>query len=201
MVFGGMEVNVVAFAKQSGVLDYAGVILMAWAFGSLVAGAATGAISWHASAAKRFRVGASLLALSLLPLPFIDNPVILALLLIVSGMAIAPTLIASVAVTQSSVDQTRLTEALAWTSTGMAAGVAVGAAAVGHVIDSFGAGAGFVAVVISGLLLTFSVLFVRGRTSSAESDSPQRPAEQLTPVPTDTPAAESLHRSAGNPSR
>ena len=83
----------------------------------------------------------------------------------------------------------------------MAAGVAVGAAAVGHVIDSFGAEAGFVAVVISGLLLTLSVLFVRGRTSSAESDSPQRPAEQLTPVPTDTPAAESLHRSAGNPSR
>jgi MFS family permease len=194
MVFGGMEVNVVAFAKEAGVLDYAGVILMAWAFGSLLAGAASGAISWHASPAKRFRVGASLLALSLLPLPFIGNPVILALLLIVSGMAIAPTLIASVAVTQSSVDQTRLTEALAWTSTGMAAGVAVGAAAVGHVIDSFGAETGFVAVVLSGLLLTLSVLFVRDRTSSTESDSQQGPAEQLTPVPTDTPAAESLHR-------
>jgi predicted MFS family arabinose efflux permease len=193
MVFGGMEVNVVAFAKEAGVLDYAGVILMAWAFGSLLAGAASGAITWHASPAKRFRVGASLLALSLLPLPFIDNPVILALLLIVSGMAIAPTLIASVAVTQSSVDQTRLTEALAWTSTGMAAGVAVGAAAVGHVIDSFGAETGFVAVVVSGLLLTLSVLFVRDRTSSTESDSQQGPAEQLTPVPIDTPAAESLH--------
>ena len=112
MVFGGMEVNVVAFAKEAGVLDYAGVILMAWAFGSLVAGAATGAISWHASPAKRFRVGASLLALSLLPLPFIDNPVILALLLIVSGMAIAPTLIASVAVT--SLQWTRLGSPRHW---------------------------------------------------------------------------------------
>jgi hypothetical protein len=42
-------------------------------------------------------------------------------------------------------------------------------------------------------LLTLSVLFVRDRTSSTESDSQQGPAEQLTPVPIDTPAAESLH--------
>ena len=104
---------------------------------------------------QALQVGASLLAVSLLPLPFVGHhPVALALLLMLSGMAIAPTLIASVAVTQSSVDQTRLTEALAWTSTGMAAGVAVGAAAVGHVIDSSGAAAGFVAVVMAGLLLT-----------------------------------------------
>ena len=58
MVFGGMEVNVVAFAKEAGVVRYAGVILMSWAFGSLVAGAIAGAITWRASAAKRFRVGA-----------------------------------------------------------------------------------------------------------------------------------------------
>ena len=74
MVFGGMEVNVVAFAKETGVLPYAGLILMAWSFGSLIAGAVTGAIIWRTSPAKRFRVGASLLALSLLPLPFVDAP-------------------------------------------------------------------------------------------------------------------------------
>jgi hypothetical protein len=141
----GMEVNIVAFAKEAGVLPYAGLILIAWSFGSLVAGAVTGAITWRVSPARRFRVGASLLALSLLPLPFISHPVGVALLLIVSGMAIAPTLIASVAVTQSAVDQTRLTEALAWSSTGLAAGLAGGAAVVGQVIDGSGAQAGFVA--------------------------------------------------------
>jgi predicted MFS family arabinose efflux permease len=146
MVFGGMEVNVVAFAKEAGVLPYAGLILIAWSFGSLVAGAFTGAIIWRASPARRFRVGATLLALSLLPLPFVDQPLGVALLLILSGMTIAPTLIASVGVIQSSVDQSRLTEALAWNSTGMVAGVAVGAAAVGYLIDSSGGQAGFVAV-------------------------------------------------------
>jgi hypothetical protein len=146
MVFGGMEVNVVAFAKEAGVLPYAGLILIAWSFGSLVAGAFTGAIIWRASPARRFRVGATLLALSLLPLPFVDQRLGVALLLILSGMTIAPTLIASVGVIQSSVDQSRLTEALAWNSTGMVAGVAVGAAAVGYLIDSSGGQAGFVAV-------------------------------------------------------
>ena len=115
MVFGGMELNVVAFAKEAGVLPYAGLILVAWSFGSLVAGAVTGAIIWRASPARRFRVGAIMLTLSLLPLPFVSHPVGVALLLILSGMAIAPTLIASVGVIQSAVDQSRLTEALAGT--------------------------------------------------------------------------------------
>ena len=75
MVFGGMEVVVVAFAKASGVLKYTGVILMAWAFGSLLSGAVTGTMVWKASPAKRFRVGAIGLALSLLPLIFVSNPV------------------------------------------------------------------------------------------------------------------------------
>jgi MFS family permease len=201
MVFGGMEVNVVAFAKEAGVLRYAGLILMAWAFGSLVAGAVSGAITWRASPAKRFRVGASLLALSLLPLPFVGHPVVLALLLTLSGIAIAPTLIASVGVTQSSVDQNRLTEALAWISTGMAAGVAIGAAAVGHVIDSLGAQAGFVAVAIAGLLLTLSVLFVRGQPSRTDSGPEDARATDLTPELTGMRGDESLRQSAETRSR
>jgi MFS family permease len=191
MVFGGMEVVVVAFAKESGVLPYAGVILMAWAFGSLVAGAITGAIGWHASPARRFRVGATLLAVSLLPLPFVSHPVALALILTLSGMAIAPTLIASVAVTQSSVDQSRLTEALAWTSTGLAAGVAVGAAGVGLLIDHASAQAGFAGVVIAGLLLTLSALFVRGPKPDLVS------ATEVGPGLTDRPAAQSSRPPVG----
>ena len=173
MVFGGMEVVVVAFAKASGVLGYTGVILMAWAFGSLVAGAVTGTIAWKASPAKRFRLGAASLAVSLVPLIFVSNPVIVALLLMVSGIAIAPTLIASVAVTQASVPPGRLTEALAWTSTGLAAGVAAGAAGLGQVIDIWGWRAGFGGVAGAGLVLIISALFVRSRIQGRR-DPPER---------------------------
>jgi predicted MFS family arabinose efflux permease len=193
MIFGGMEVNIVAFAKEAGVLPYAGLILIAWSFGSLVAGAVTGAITWQASPARRFRVGATLLALSLLPLPFISHPAGVALVLIVSGMTIAPTLIASVAVTQSAVDQSRLTEALAWNSTGLAGGVAIGAAAVGHVIDRWGAQAGFVAVAVAGLLLALSALFVRGPHSRVNPDYGHLPASPSNSEWTDTSSAQSSH--------
>ena len=197
MVFGGMEVNIVAFAQEAGVLGYAGLILVAWSFGSLVAGAVTGAITWHTSPARRFRVSASILALSLLPLPFVSNPLGVALLLIPSGMAIAPTLIASVGVIQSAVDQTRLTEALAWSSTGIVAGVAAGAAVVGYVIDSSDAQAGFVAVAVAGLLLTISALFVRGPRASVEPDAHQMTSRALSSDSTGTPATESSNPPVG----
>ena len=73
-IFGGMEVAVVAFATESGVLPFTGVILMCWAFGSLLAGVVTGAIHWRVTPARRLRVGAMALAASLVPLPFLDSP-------------------------------------------------------------------------------------------------------------------------------
>jgi predicted MFS family arabinose efflux permease len=123
-----------------------------------------------------------------------NKKTVIALLLILSGMAIAPTLIASVGVIQSAVHQSRLTEALAWNTTGMVAGVAVGAAAVGFVIDSSGAQAGFVAVAIAGLLLTLSALFVREPRPRVESDRSQI---ALSPDSTGTPAAESSRPPVG----
>ena len=160
-VFGGMEVVVVAFARDAGVLPYAGVLLMCWAVGSLVAGVVTGTVTWRRGPVARFRVGAALLALSLVPLPFVSAPWLMGTLLTVSGVAIAPTLIASVTVTQTAVPAARITEALGWTSTGIAAGVATGAAVLGPLIDRWGPDAGFVGVVGFGVLLAASVLLVR----------------------------------------
>lgn len=161
MLFGGMEVVIVAFADAAGVLPFAGFIVMAWAAGSLLSAVVTGTIAWRVTPARRFQVGAVLLAASMVPLLFVQHPVAVALLLVLSGLAIAPTLIATVSVTQEAVPAGRLTEALGWTSTGMAAGVAAGAAGLGQLIDHFGASAGFLGTVGIGLLLVISAAFVR----------------------------------------
>jgi MFS family permease len=177
IVFGGMEVVVVAFATEAGVLPYAGAILTAWAAGSLVSGVLTGTVAWRRSPATRFRVGAACLAVSLVPLPFVREPLLVAALLVVSGMAVAPTLIASVAVTQAAVPQARLTEALGWTSTGMAGGLAAGAAGLGALVDLDGARLGFWGVVAAGLLLALGALGVRSRPTP-----PAGPEEQDEPA-------------------
>lgn len=199
-VFGGMEVVIVAYAKSAGILPYAGVILMCWAFGSLLAGVITGSIAWRSAPASRFRVGAAALGLSLLPLPFVDHPVVVGIVLTISGFAIAPTLIASVGVVQASVPSGRLTEAIGWTSTGLAAGVAAGAAVLGQLIDHFGPDHAFWGVVAAGGLLTVLALFVRGAAVEASPTDPPR-SDQVTPAPTGTPADPLAHPAARTPSR
>jgi MFS family permease len=173
-----MEVVVVAFATETGVLPYAGTILMAWAAGSLLAGVVTGTLTWRRPLATRFRVAAACLAVSLLPLPWVREPVLVAALLFVGGLAIAPTLIAAVAVTRAVVPQSRLTEALAWSSTGVAGGLAAGAAALGFLIDRGGSRLGFWGVVAAGALLILGSFWVRtdpevgGRTKPAVTTAP-----------------------------
>lgn len=160
-VFGGMEVVVVAFSRERDILSSSGVLLMCWAAGSMVAGLVAGALTWRRAPVVRFRIGAAVLALSLLPLPLVGLPVLLGGLLLLNGLAIAPTLIAEVSVVQTSVPAPRLTEALGWSSTGIAAGVSLGAALSGAVVDRFGSAGGFTAVATSGVLLALTALLVR----------------------------------------
>jgi len=211
-VFGGMEVVVVAFADAAGVLAFAGFILMAWAAGSLLAGVITGAVRWRHSPAARFRVAAVLLACSLVPLPFLDSPALMAAVLVLSGFAIAPTLIASVAVTQAAVPDSRLTEALNCNTTGLAVGLAAGAAASGALIDTAGPTAGFWGIVAAGGLLIAAAVFVRSvpppkPENSGDENSGDGAAEQvaaaavLSPGEPGTPPAARSSRAAETPSR
>ena len=91
----------------------------------------------------------------------------------------------------------RLTEALGWTSTGMATGVALGAAALGRVIDGWGAGGGFTAMVGVGVLLVVAAILIRsprpavagpGETEAGETHPSALVADQIRAEP-GTPAA------------
>jgi MFS family permease len=186
-VFGGMEVVVVAFAKEAGVLPFAGAFITVWSFGSLLAAVVTGGVAWRAAPATRFRIGAAALALSLLPLPFLASPLPVGALLLGSGMAIAPTLIASVAVVEASVPQVRLTEALNWTTTGMAIGLAAGAAVIGRLIDLYAARGGFLGVAAAGVVLVASSLLVRSRRPVLRPAMPDRPAADPARAPERSP--------------
>jgi predicted MFS family arabinose efflux permease len=78
-----------------------------------------------------------------------------------AGFAISPTLIASISLVERVVPRERLTEGISWVTTGLAAGIAPGAAISGVVIDSAGASAAYAVCVVSGAVAVAGAWTVR----------------------------------------
>ncbi|NUS51586.1 MAG: MFS transporter, partial [Nocardioidaceae bacterium] len=143
VLFGGAEVAAVAFSDEQGTKAMSGVLLAIWSLGSLLSGAVTGAVHVGGSNATRFRWGLLTLGVLLVPLPFLDGFVTMSVVLFLAGFAISPTLSAGVAWVEEIVPPGRITEGITVLTTGLAAGVAPGAALVGVVVDAAGASASF----------------------------------------------------------
>ncbi|MBB6626220.1 MFS transporter [Nocardioides sp. KIGAM211] len=151
-LFGAAEVATVAFSGEQGATTYAGPLLALWALGSLVAGALTGAVTWRRGPAIRVRWGAFAMFAAMVPLHFVDSVWLMGVVLLVGGLAIAPTLIGTLSLTEQTVPAGRLTEGMAIMQTGLVAGVAPGATLAGIVIDAQGASAAYLVCVAAGLV-------------------------------------------------
>lgn len=152
VLFGAAEVTTVAFAEEQGNEAYAGGLLALWALGSLVAGVVTGAVSWRRGPTVRVRWGAFAMACAMAPLFFVDSVWLMGLVLLAGGCAIAPTLIATMSLTEHSMPAGRLTEGMAIMHTGLVAGVAPGATISGFVVDHSGASAAYLVSLAAGVL-------------------------------------------------
>lgn len=174
VLFGGSEVATVAFADELGSTAAAGPVLAVFALGSLLAGLFSGAVHWQSPPAGRYRVFMVALAVAVLPLPFVESLLLLGVVLFVAGFGVAPTLIAAVAWIEQTVPPRRLTEGISVTTTGMYVGIAPGAAAVGEIVDRYGASASFwVPVVATGIgaLVALATLLVPTRPVQPSSVS------------------------------
>ena len=157
-MFAAAEVATVAFSGEQGAKSYAGVLLALWALGSLLAGLVTGTLLWTRPAVFRVQVGSVALALVMLPLTFVGSMVVMGMALFVAGIAIAPTLIATMTATEQMVPGSRLTEGIAIMHTGIAAGLAPGAALAGLVIDAHGASAAYLVAFGAGVVAALAGL-------------------------------------------
>ncbi len=172
MLFGGIEVATVAFADELGAKAVSGPLLAVLAAGSLLAGAASGAVHVPVAHGTRFRWGLLALGLLVTPLPFVSGFVLLGVVLFLAGFAISPTLIASVAWIEETVPSGRITEGISIASTGLAAGVAPGAAVVGLVVDRVGASASFwvpALAALGGAAVAFAATLLPGVTRAGSS--------------------------------
>ncbi|GGO69258.1 MFS transporter [Nocardioides deserti] len=152
VLFGAAEVTTVAFAEEQGNEAYAGGLLALWALGSLVAGFVTGTIAWKRGPAVRVRWGAAAMACAMAPLFLVDSVWLMGLVLLAGGLAIAPTLVATMSLTERVVPASRLTEGMAIMQTGLVAGVAPGATISGFVVDHSGASAAYLVSLAAGLV-------------------------------------------------
>ena len=143
LMFGATEVITVAFTDERGVKSAAGVLLALWALGSLLAGAITGALTFRRGLGQRVRWGAVALVAAMAPLSFVEPVWLMGALMLVGGLAIAPTLIATTAMIEQVTPPARLTEGMALLQTGLVAGVAPGAALAGLLVDHSGASASY----------------------------------------------------------
>lgn len=176
VLFGGSEVATVALAEELGATASAGPVLAVFALGSLLAGVVSGIVQWKSSNAARFRVFMVVLALAVVPLPFVGSMLLLGVVLFVAGFGVSPTLIASVAWIEETVPAGRLTEGIAIMTTGMYVGLAPGAAVVGAVIDRHGASASFwvpVAAAGLGAAVAMGTLLVPRPSGQVSSVSPR----------------------------
>ncbi len=161
VLFGAIEVTTVAFSEELGAKAYSGVLLALYAVGSLVAGVVTGAVWWRSGPLVRLRWGAAAMALTVLPLGLIDSMVLMGVVLLAAGLAIAPTLIASLSLCERVLPASRLTEGMTFVHTGIVVGVAPGAAIAGAVIDAHGASAAYLVSFAGGLLAALGALGTR----------------------------------------
>jgi MFS family permease len=137
--FGAIDVSIIAYAQEHGHRSLAGVILATFALGSMSAGLWYGARTWRLGLERRFLTGLALLAAGLVPLPLAGNLWLLMPLVFLTGLSISPTIIPAYGLVQRLVPRHLLTEGLAWVSTAVGVGVAIGAPLAGRLVDAYGA--------------------------------------------------------------
>lgn len=149
-VFGAVDVVTVAYAEEQGHKSAASLALALYAAGSCLAGIAFGLLRFAGPPARRWLWGVCAMAVSMIPLQLVGNLPFLAVALFVAGLAIAPTMITTMALVEEHVPRAQLTEGMTWVSTGLLVGVALGSSASGWVIDAAGADAGYGVPAVAG---------------------------------------------------
>lgn len=170
-MFVGVDLSTVAFATHFGHKALAGFILGCYALGSGTGGLWYGSRTWRAPASRRLAVTLPLTVAGVCTFWAMPNLLVLTLVIFLSGMTIAPTLIAGFSLLESTALPGRTTEAMAWLSTGISVGVACGSTAVGFVLDAFGARWGYAFAATAGV--TAALIYLGGlRRVSASPAAP-----------------------------
>jgi MFS family permease len=161
--FGIVEVAAPAFAEEHGAVRSAGgIALAALSFGSLVGGLWAGSRGTGRAASSRLAVAlVGYAAAMFVPGALAGSLAVLAVLLAVAGFNIAPAFAAAYGLLDALAPPGTATEAFAWISTAVVAGVAVGSAMGGAIVEASGSSAAL--LVAGGCAATGAAVAAGGR--------------------------------------
>lgn len=159
VIVGTVDIVSVAFAAEVGQPVAASLVLSAYAIGSCVAGLLFGAQQLQVPLHRLLWWGGMATAVSTIPLLWVSHIAALACVVLVAGLCYAPTLIIAISLVEKLVPAQRLTEAMTWLLASLNAGVALGAASSGNLVDGNGTQAGFLVALGAGLVVAMTALW------------------------------------------
>jgi predicted MFS family arabinose efflux permease len=165
-MFVSVDLTTVAFAAQFGHKALAGLVLGTYALGSGTGGLWYGTRTWRMPAWQRLAITLTVTVAGVCTFWAMPNLAVLAIVIFVCGLTIAPTLIAGFSLLEAQARPGRTTEAMSWLSTAISVGVAIGATAVGFILDAFGPRLGYAFAAASGVLAVAICLSGRRRLSA-----------------------------------
>ena len=152
IAFGLVEIGVTGFAMEAGRPALAGVLLGLMSVGSAVGGLAYGSRTWHMPVARQFSFTLALMGGGILPLAWLVGVWEFAGCAVLAGIVMAPALIMQSMLVAKTAASDYSAEAFTWSATGLLAGVALGFAAGGAILEAAGAGAVFIIAAAASLL-------------------------------------------------
>ncbi|TIP84488.1 MAG: MFS transporter [Mesorhizobium sp.] len=169
--FATTEVSTVAITKELGQPGAASLVIGVYALGSFVVGITLGALNLKTPLQIQLAIAVAIIALTTLPVLVADTVPLLALAVLVSGVAISPTFITAFGLIERRVPEAMLTEGVTWVMTGIGIGMALGSFAAGWVVDAFGAQSGFLVSVAAGAIALVIVLAGQRSLATADCDT------------------------------
>ena len=149
MVLSGTDVGIVAALETNGREAEIGIVFVFWCAASVLGGLVYGALHRPVSPILLLLGMAALT----IPMGFATDTLTLSLLSLLPGFLCAPVLSAASEKVADLVDEARRGEAMGWYGSALTGGIALGAPLAGLFIDGVGAGGGFVAGGVAGVLL------------------------------------------------
>ena len=151
VAFGLVEIGVTGFAAEAGSPALAGVLLGLMSVGSVIGGLAYGSRGWHFPLARQFSLALALMGGGILPLALLSGVWAFAAFAALAGVVMAPALTMQSMLVAKAGSAGSSAEAFTWSATGLLAGVGLGFAAGGVILEAAGSAAVLVAAAIASL--------------------------------------------------